>query len=66
MYPFSGETFSYLQYDLQAVGEHQFVAVVEYPRGTPGGWVIAEFFHTDAAKIKVNASMSSIPSAYLC
>jgi GPI inositol-deacylase len=57
-YPFSGETFSYLQYDLQSVGEHQFVAVVEHPRDTPGGFVVAEFFHTNNAKIQSNLSVS--------
>jgi len=57
-YPFSGETFSYLHYDLQSVGEHQFVAVVEYPKDTPGGFVVAEFFHTNNAKIQSNISVS--------
>jgi GPI inositol-deacylase len=57
-YPFQSETFSYLQYDLQSVGEHQFVAVVEHPKETPGGFVVAEFYHTDAAKIQSNVSIS--------
>jgi glycosylphosphatidylinositol deacylase len=57
-FPFSGETFSYLQYELSAVGEHQFVAVVEYPKETPGGFVVAEFYDTDAAKRQSNVSLS--------
>ena len=61
-YPFSGETFSYLQYDLASVGEHQFVAVVEHPRGIPGGFVIAEFYHTDASKMQSNISISGLVS----
>jgi GPI inositol-deacylase len=60
-YPFSGETFSYLQYDLQSVGEHQFVAVVEHPKETPGGFVVAEFFHTNNARIQSNISVSGQP-----
>jgi hypothetical protein len=60
MYPFSGDTFSYLQYDLSSIGEHQFVAVVEYPKETPGGFVVAEFFDTDASKIQSNISLSGI------
>src|SRR5579859_5557827 len=59
-YPFSGETFSYLQYDLQSVGEHQFVAVVEHPKATPGGFVVAEFYDTDAAKLQSNVSLPGL------
>ena len=57
-HPFSGETFSYLRYDLSTVGEYQFVAVVEHPRETPGGFVVAEFYDTDAAKKQSNISIS--------
>lgn len=57
-FPFLGETFSYLQYDLSAVGEHQFVAVVEHPKDKAGGFVVAEFYHTDAAKLQSNVSIS--------
>lgn len=61
-YPFSGDTFSYLQYDLASVGEHQFVAVVEHPREIPGGFVVAEFYHTDASKLQSNISVSGLVS----
>jgi hypothetical protein len=60
-YPFSGETFSYLQYDLSSVGEHQFVAVVEHPKREPSGFVVAEFYDTDAAKLQSNISITGIP-----
>ena len=59
-YPFSGDTFSYLQYDLSSVGEHQFVAVVEHPKSEPSGFVVAEFYHTDAAKLQSNISISGL------
>jgi GPI inositol-deacylase len=64
-YPFSGETFSYLQYDLSSVGEHQFVAVVEHPKSEPSGFVVAEFYHTDAAKLQSNISISGSMSLHL-
>jgi hypothetical protein len=60
LYPFQGETFSYLQYDLQSIGEHQFVAVVEHPKETPGGFVVAEFYNTNAAKLQSNISITGI------
>ena len=60
-YPFSGETFSYLQYDLSSVGENQFVAVVEHPKRDPSGFVVAEFYDTDAAKLQSNISITGIP-----
>lgn len=58
IYPFQGETFSYLQYDLQSIGEHQFVAVVERPRESEGGFVVAEFYNTNAAKLQSNVSIT--------
>lgn len=59
-YPFSGETFSYLQYDLSSLGEHQFVAVVEHPKKVPRGFVVAEFYHSNAAKLQANVSTSGL------
>lgn len=35
--------FSYLQYDLEDLAEHQFVAVVDKASERTAGWVIAEF-----------------------
>lgn len=64
-FPFSGETFSYLQYDLSAMGEHQFVAVVEKPTEQPGGFVVAEFYHTTASKIQSNITISGSSTVYI-
>ena len=36
--------FSYLQYQLEDLAEHQFVAVVDKASELTSGWVIAEFF----------------------
>ncbi|KAF2265918.1 GPI inositol-deacylase-like protein [Lojkania enalia] len=37
------QPFSYLQYDLEDLAEHQFVAVVDKSRESSTGWVVAEF-----------------------
>jgi glycosylphosphatidylinositol deacylase len=43
-YPFDHERpFSYLQYDLEDLSEHQFVAVVDKSPDPAPGWVVAEF-----------------------
>jgi glycosylphosphatidylinositol deacylase len=42
------QPFSYLQYDLESLTEHQFVAVVDKASGHSNGWVVAEF--NDAAE----------------
>ena len=44
VHPFEKSTpFSYLQYDLEDLAEHQFVAVVDKANQITDGWVIAEF-----------------------
>ena len=49
-YPFDErQPFSYLQYDLADLTEHQFVAVVDKAGEPAAGWVIAEFAdHVDS------------------
>jgi glycosylphosphatidylinositol deacylase len=43
-FPFDNETpFSYLQYDLEDLAEHQFVAVVDKASEPSPAWVVAEF-----------------------
>lgn len=37
------EPFSYLQYDLEDIIEHQFVAVIDKSTSPTAGWVVAEF-----------------------
>ena len=64
-HPFQGDTFSYIQYDLSSIGEHQFVAVVEHPKDDPRGFLIAEFYHTDAAKLQSNISISGLNLQHL-
>lgn len=45
--------FSYLQYDLEDVQDHQFVAVVEKATSPVSGWVIAEFSeHAQSHKVR--------------
>lgn len=39
----STHTFNYLEYNLEDISEHQFVAIVEKAAQTSSGWVIAEF-----------------------
>ena len=44
VHPFDGtQPFSYLQYELEDLADHQFVAVVDKPTSYSEGWVIAEF-----------------------
>lgn len=48
-YPFDEVVpFSYLQYDLEDIAEHQFVAIVDKATEPASGWVVAEF--SDIAK----------------
>lgn len=43
-FPFDPSTpFSYLEYDLEYLAEHQFVAVVDKSESPGNGWLIAEF-----------------------
>ncbi|KAI9830933.1 MAG: hypothetical protein M1819_005315 [Sarea resinae] len=41
--------FSYLQYDLEDLSEHQFVAVVDKAVNPTSGWVVAEFSDNNEA-----------------
>ncbi|OAA68521.1 GPI maturation protein [Niveomyces insectorum RCEF 264] len=53
-FPFSltderdSNTFSYLQYDIEHIADHQFVAVIDKAAGPTPGFVVAEF--TDAVQ----------------
>lgn len=42
--------FSYLQYDLADVGDHQFVAIVDKATEPTPGWVIAEFSENEESR----------------
>ena len=44
VYPFDGtQPFSYLQYEIEDLADHQFVAIVDRPTSYNEGWLIAEF-----------------------
>jgi hypothetical protein len=55
-FPFEDTTpFSYLQYDLEDIVEHQFVAVIDKAVEPTPGWVVAEF--TDNAESTIRTSI---------
>jgi hypothetical protein len=49
--------FSYLQYDLEDLSEHQFVAVVDKASERTAGWVIAEFSEQSHSFIRTRTGM---------
>ncbi|KAL1964403.1 hypothetical protein VTN77DRAFT_6961 [Rasamsonia byssochlamydoides] len=57
--------FSYLQYDLEDLAEHQFVAVVDKADSPSGGWVIAEFSDSSDAVIPTRVGLGRLLSAGL-
>ncbi|CAZ80189.1 unnamed protein product [Tuber melanosporum] len=54
------QAFSYLQYDLEDIAEHQFVAVVDKASRVAQGWVIAEFVEKKDSYIRSNASLRGL------
>lgn len=52
--------FSYLQYSLDDVAEHQFVAVVDKASTPSDGWVIAEFGENTASSIESSIGLQSL------
>lgn len=60
-YPFEEvEPFSYLEYSLEDVAEHQFVAVVDKANRQTQGWVIAEFVNSKESQIKSNINLAGL------
>jgi glycosylphosphatidylinositol deacylase len=55
--------FSYLQYNLDDLSEHQFVAVVDKASGHESGWVIAGFGDTSESVYRVDAGLQQILTA---
>ncbi|KAI4286093.1 MAG: hypothetical protein L6R38_000210 [Xanthoria sp. 2 TBL-2021] len=49
--------FSYLQYELEDLGEHQFVAIVDKASGTTRAWAIAEFSDANESIVSVNTGL---------
>ena len=57
-YPFNTkEPFSYLQYDLEELTEHQFVAVVDKAAEHSSAWVVAEFSAGSESVVRANLGL---------
>jgi glycosylphosphatidylinositol deacylase len=52
--------FSYLQYELEDISEHQFVAVVDKAIETTSGWAIAEFSDRNDSVIRPEIGLSHL------
>ena len=52
--------FSYLQYNLEDLAEHQFVAVVDKMRIPSNGWVVAEFSENARSVIHTGAGLRKL------
>ncbi|PGG96100.1 hypothetical protein AJ79_09726 [Helicocarpus griseus UAMH5409] len=57
--------FSYLQYDLEDLAEHQFVAVVDKAHKLSPGWVVAEFSDSSDALIQTRVGLGRLLGAGL-
>ncbi|KAJ5603211.1 hypothetical protein N7537_006167 [Penicillium hordei] len=57
--------FSYLQYDLEALAEHQFVAVVDKANLPTSGFLVAEFSDSSDAMIRAKVGLGGLLSAGL-
>ncbi|KAI9368847.1 PGAP1-like protein-domain-containing protein [Aspergillus egyptiacus] len=57
--------FSYLQYDLEDLADHQFVAVVDKAHVPTKGWVVAEFSDSSDALIKARIGLGGLLGAGL-
>ncbi|PGH15389.1 hypothetical protein AJ80_05573 [Polytolypa hystricis UAMH7299] len=65
-YPFDApQPFSYLQYDLEDLAEHQFVAVVDKAERLSTGWVVAEFSNSSDAVIPTRVGLGRLVSTGL-
>lgn len=61
MHPFEKvSSFSYLQYELEDLGEHQFVAVVDKASESPHAWAIAEFSDNTEATVHVSTGLQRL------
>ena len=57
--------FSYLQYDLEGLAEHQFVAVVDKANVPTSGFLVAEFSDSSDAMIRAKVGLGGLLSAGL-
>ncbi|TGZ85659.1 PGAP1-domain-containing protein [Ascodesmis nigricans] len=54
------QPFSYLEYNLEDIAEHQFVAVVDKASRKMPGWVIAEFVNSKESQLKSNINLAGL------
>ena len=59
------QPFSYLQYDLEDLAEHQFVAIVDKANAQTPGFVVAEFSDSSDAVIRARVGLGGLLSAGL-
>ena len=52
--------YSYLQYDVKDLADHQFVAVVDKAGERSTGWIIAEFSAVSESEIRVNMGLQRL------
>jgi glycosylphosphatidylinositol deacylase len=52
--------FSYLEYKLEDIAEHQFVAVVDHANQKSEGWVVAEFISLRDSQMQSNISLAGL------
>lgn len=52
--------FSYLQYRLEDMAQHQFVAVIDKANELTGAWVIAEFSSDSETSVKIDMSLQRL------
>jgi pimeloyl-ACP methyl ester carboxylesterase len=67
-YPFKMDQppFSFLQYDLEDLAEHQFVAIVDKSGEHSNGWAIAEFTDASESAHQVNIEFSRSVPVFIC
>ncbi|KAK6346902.1 GPI inositol deacylase [Orbilia brochopaga] len=66
-YPFkendqSPVPFSYIQYDLEDIGEHEFVAIVDKAPAFSAGWVVAQFSERTQSHISADVKLPTLLS----
>jgi glycosylphosphatidylinositol deacylase len=52
--------FSYLEYELDSLAQHQFVAIIDKAAEHTVGWVVAEFSASSETSIKINSSLQRL------
>lgn len=57
--------FSYIQYDLEGLAEHQFVAVIDKANAPTPGFVVAEFSDSSDSTIRAKVGLGSLLGAGL-